>query len=103
MSDTDGYIDAVDVSDALRFAATGTNSDTASKYSKTNKKNKSVKTAVKRKVGHMAEEVGRHLEEFGWAVCDHTIPDDLVRRVRIGNQFPAAKYSATTIVCVSLL
>jgi hypoxia-inducible factor prolyl hydroxylase len=83
VDDTDGYIDAINVSDALRFAATGTNTDTASKYSKANNKKKSVKSAVKKKVGNMAEEVGRHLEEYGWAVCDHTIPEDLVRRVRI--------------------
>ena len=31
----------------------------------------------------MADEVGRHLEEFGWAICDHTISEDLVRRVRM--------------------
>lgn len=83
VDETSGYIDAINVSDALRFAATGNNSDTASKYSKANSKKKSVKSAVKKKVGNMAEEVGRHLEEFGWAVCDHTIPEDLVRRVRI--------------------
>jgi hypoxia-inducible factor prolyl hydroxylase len=27
--------------------------------------------------------LGNHLETYGWAVCDHTIPEDIVRRVRI--------------------
>mmetsp|Transcript_21655 Transcript_21655/g.31517 ORF Transcript_21655/g.31517 Transcript_21655/m.31517 type:complete len:738 (-) Transcript_21655:120-2333(-) len=82
VDETGDYVDAVDAADALRFAATGAG-PASSKYAKASKKKKSVKTGVKRAVGGIAEALGRHLEEHGWAVGDHVIPEDIVRRVRI--------------------
>jgi hypothetical protein len=48
-----------------------------------NKKDKGAKREVKRKVAEMADQIGTHLEDKGWCVCDSFLPPDLVRRVRI--------------------
>lgn len=48
-----------------------------------NTKKKMEKKAAKTKAGSVAEILGRHLDEHGWAVCDNFLPADLVRRVRI--------------------
>jgi hypothetical protein len=66
------------------LTATGAKPDKQSggKQSVNNKK-KSIKSAYKKKVGDTAASIGVHLEEHGWAVCDHAIPMDLVKRVRV--------------------
>lgn len=48
-----------------------------------NTKKKAEKNAAKRRIINVARSLGNHLQQHGWAVCDHFLPLDLVRRVRI--------------------
>jgi len=47
-----------------------------------NTKKKAEKNAAKRRIANVARSLGDHLQQHGWAVCDHFLPLDLVRRLR---------------------
>ena len=77
----DDYIDIANASEALSISATGAKPD--KQAGSINNKKKSLKSANKKRVADTASTIGAHLEEHGWAVCDHALPMDLVKRVRV--------------------
>jgi Rps23 Pro-64 3,4-dihydroxylase Tpa1-like proline 4-hydroxylase len=46
-------------------------------------KKKLVRNAEKKQTLNLAQEISAHLESQRWAICDHFLPSDLVRRVRL--------------------
>jgi hypothetical protein len=72
VEEDDTYIDITNATEALSISATGAKPD--KQGGGVNKKKKSLKAANKKKVSDTAAAVGAHLEEFGWAVCDHAVP-----------------------------
>lgn len=85
VDESDGYIDVSTVSSALL------------KGNVKNTKKKNLKQAAKRKIGTMSENAGRHLQENGWAVLDHVLPEDLIRRVRVEAGIFSSKYEQSEI------
>jgi len=81
VGEEDTYIDITNATEALSISATGAKPD--KRGGSVNNKKKSVKSANKKKVGDTAASIGAHLEAHGWAVCDHALPMDLVKRVRV--------------------
>lgn len=48
-----------------------------------NNKHKAEKKAAKQRASCLAEDMAGHMQQHGWAVVDHFIPLDAVRRLRI--------------------
>ncbi len=48
-----------------------------------NSKKKAERKEARRRAAAVAERVGAHLQQHGWAVCDNFLPPELVRRIRI--------------------
>lgn len=73
-------------------------SSSLSKLDKTKGKGtKSLKKELRRATTGVAKRVGIHLQEHGWAVCDHFLSLDLVRRVRIEAGLFAEHYEQSEV------
>ena len=79
VEESNTYIDVTNATEALSISAKTSDK----KGSAVNSKKKGVKSANKKKVADTAAAISEHLDKHGWAVCDHAIPLDLVKRVRV--------------------
>ena len=68
------------------FIESGTLSEALLKTTGLKGKKKNVKNMGKKKLEQLARTTASHLDAHKWSVCDHFLPLDLIRRVRIEAQ-----------------
>ena len=71
------------VSPETFIASGGNNQKPSSSSGGSKSKQKLQSKETKKKNEELAEQVGAHLNQHGWAVCDNFLSLDLVRRIRI--------------------
>jgi hypothetical protein len=84
--DGTGEMELVLQDGSISFIETGTLSEALLKTTGLKGKKKGLKSVGKKKLDQLCKSAAEHLDEHKWAVCDHFLPLELVRRVRIEAQ-----------------